>query len=212
MLVTGGHSFDTIQFFQLFDSMEDIEYEHFSQPLANKAIAGGLDESFDVLVFYDMWKEISESEKIGYINLTKKNQPFLFLHHSLASYQEWSEFEKIIGGKYVEKSRRIPLSEQSTYEHDVWVYIQIAQNHPVTKGFNSFRFFDEVYGNYRISDNVLPLLTTKHPKSEEIIGWENHYNSSKIIYLQPGHDHRTYESDDYRQLLLQAIKYLSSTN
>lgn len=210
MLVTGGHSYDTIPFFQLFDAMEGVEYTHFQQPLANSAIAEGEAELFDVLVFYDMWKEISEAEKAAYIGLTQMGKPMLFLHHSLVSYQNWPQFEKLLGGKYVEKQRGIPEKELSTYEHDVWVYIQPVGNHPVTKGFGSLRFFDEVYGNYRVSEDVIPIITTNHPQSERIIGWENRFNNSRIIYLQPGHDSRTYETDDYRRLLLQAIRYLAA--
>lgn len=212
MLVTGGHSYDTIPFFQLFDAMEGIEYTHFAQPEANNAIAEGVAENFDVLVFYDMWQEISEMQKTAYTALTQKGKPMLFLHHSLVSYQSWPQFEKLLGGRYIEKRRGIPEKELSTYEHDVWVYIQPVGNHPVTKGFSSLRFFDEVYGNYRVSEDVIPIITTNHPQSELIIGWENRFNKSRIIYLQPGHDSRTYETADYRRLLLQAIRYLAAGN
>jgi len=210
MLITGGHSYDTLQFFQLFDAMEGIEYTHFQQPEANRKLLQGEAENYDVLVFYDMWREISLLEQQAYIELTKKGKPMLFLHHALVSYQEWPQFEKLIGGRYTEKRKGIPESELSTYEHDVWVYIQPAGKHPVTKGFGSLRFFDEVYGNYRVSEDVIPILTTNHPQSEKIIGWENRFNNSRIIYLQPGHDSRTYETEDYRRLLIQAIKYLAS--
>lgn len=210
MLVTGGHSYDTIPFFQLFDAMEGIEYTHFAQPDANNAIADGVAENFDVLVFYDMWQEISETQKLAYTALTQKGKPMLFLHHSLVSYQSWPQFEKLLGGRYIEKRRGIPEKELSTYEHDVWVYIQPVGNHPVIKGFGSLRFFDEVYGNYRVSEDVIPIITTNHPQSERIIGWENRFNKSRIIYLQPGHDSRTYETEDYRRLLLQAIRYLAA--
>lgn len=210
MLVTGGHSYDTIPFFQLFDAMEGIEYTHFAQPDANNAIADGVAENFDVLVFYDMWQEISETQKLAYTALTQKGKPMLFLHHSLVSYQSWPQFEKLLGGRYIEKRRGIPEKELSTYEHDVWVYVQPVGNHPVTKGFGSLRFFDEVYGNYRVSEHVIPIITTNHPQSERIIGWENRFNKSRIIYLQPGHDSRTYETEDYRRLLLQAIRYLAA--
>ena len=71
------------------------------------------------------------------------------------------------------------------------------------------RFFDEIYGNVRISENIFPLLKTTHPKSMEFVAWENRFNSSKIVYLQPGHDYRTYESEDYRKLLTQTINYLA---
>jgi uncharacterized protein len=210
MLVTGGHSYDTIQFFRLFDALEGIEYDHFLQPEANRKLAQGAGENYDVLVFYDMWREISLPEKQAYIDLTRKGKPMLFLHHALVSYQNWPEFEKLLGGRYLDKRSGAKEKELSTYEHDVWVYIQPVGNHPATKGFGSLRFFDEVYGNYRVSDDVVPILTTNHPQSERIIGWENLFNKSRIIYLQPGHDYRTYETEDYRRLLLQTIKYLAS--
>lgn len=210
MLVTGGHSFDTIQFSQLFDSLEGINYEHVAQPEANEALAGEKWKAFDVLVFYDMWQKISEKEKHAYLEMTRHGMPMLFLHHSLVSYQNWPEFEKIIGGKYIERSPDIPDKEQSTYKHDVWVDVEVVNpEYPVTKGFRDFRLFDEVYGNYRVSPNVKPLLKTSHPESTETIGWENKYKASTIVYLQPGHDYRAYESDEYRKLILQAIHYLA---
>nr|WP_319999547.1 ThuA domain-containing protein [uncultured Draconibacterium sp.] len=212
MLVTGGHSYDTLQFFQLFDQMPEIEYEHFEQPNANRAIANGGANNFDVLVFYDMWNTITREQKAAYIRLTKQGKPFLFLHHSLASYQNWRAFEDIIGGRYVQENRKVPEAEWSEYEHDMWVYCTIENYTPVTSGFSELRFFDEVYDNIRISENVRPLLRTRHPKSAEYVAWENRYNASTIVYIQAGHDRRTYENDDYRKLLLQAIQYLNTSN
>ena len=82
MLVTGGHSYDTIRFFQMFDSLNNIEYEHYSQPDANIAIANGVASNYDVLVFYDMWKDISSAEKEAYLKLTRERKPFFFCIHS----------------------------------------------------------------------------------------------------------------------------------
>jgi len=210
MLVTGGHNFDSISFFQMFEGMEDIEYEHFVQPHANEAIKNGEAEKFDVLVFYDMWRDISEAERKAYLDLTIQGKPFLFLHHSLCSYQQWDDFEKIVGGKYVQKSENLPEDELSTYRHDVWIDVSVPDaDHPVTRGMSDFRLFDEVYGNYRVSSSVKPLLKTDHPESEPVIGWENHFNASTIIFLQPGHGSRTYKSENYRKLVSNAISYLA---
>lgn len=209
MLVTGGHSFDTLQFFEMFDSLEGIEYEHFQQPNANEKLVKDMAKDFDVLVFYDMWKTVSEAEKSAYVKLTQLGKPMLFLHHSIVSYQNWPEFEKIVGGKYIEKDKKIPEEEWSNYEHDVWVYSKVENYTPVTAGFSELRFFDEVYGNVRISDDILPLLRTRHPKSMEFIAWQHTYNNSQIVYIQPGHDYRTYESEDYRKLITQAIRFLA---
>jgi hypothetical protein len=209
MLVTGGHGFDTLQFFEMFDTLEGIEYEHFQQPKANEKLTKDLAEDFDVLVFYDMWQPISESEKNAYLQLTRQGKPFLFLHHSIVSYQNWPEFEKIVGGKYIEKDTKIPEEEWSTYEHDVWVYSKVENYTAVTVGFSDLRFFDEVYGKVRISDDVIPLLRTRHPQSMEFIAWQHRYNKSQIVYIQSGHDYRTYESEDYRKLVAQAIRFLA---
>lgn len=212
MLVTGGHAFDTLQFFQMFDSFEGVEYEHFAQPQANREIAKGTAENFDVLVFYDMWNKISEREKMAYMKLTKQGMPMLFLHHSIASYQKWKHFENIIGGKYFEQRKSVPEDLWSSYEHNVWLYCFVDNHSPITSGINDFRFFDEAYDNVRVSDNVTTLLSTKHPKSMDYVAWKHVYNNSNIIYIQPGHDKRTYENEAYRKLLYQAIKYLAILN
>jgi len=212
MLVTGGHAFDTIQFFELFDAIEGIEYEHFQQPGANAEIADGLAEDYDVLVFYDMWETISEREKAAYLKLTKQGKPFLFLHHSIVSYQGWPEFKNMLGGKYYREGISVPKEKVSNYEHDVWVYSKVENYNPVTNGFKELKFFDEIYGNVWVSDSVFPLLKTRHPKSMEIVAWENKYNASTILYIQPGHDRRTFVADDYRKLLQQAIHYLANSN
>jgi uncharacterized protein len=209
MLITGGHSYDTLQFFQMFDALEGIEYEHFAQPEANRQIALGKAKSFDVLVFYDMWQNISLEERSAYLKLTREGKPFLFLHHALVSYQDWPEFQSIIGGKYVQEGDHVEDGMASTYEHDVWVYSRVERHTPVTTGFQELRFFDEVYGNVQISEDVKPLLKTTHPNSMEFIAWENRYQNSTILYIQSGHDKRTFKERDYRKLLLQAIQYLA---
>ncbi len=209
MLITGGHEYDTLQFFEMFDSLDGIEYEHFQQPEANQRLAKGLAKDFDVLVFYDMWQNISEDEKNAYMELARNGKPFLFLHHSIVSYQKWPEFEQLVGGRYIEEAKNVPEELWSTYNHDVWVYANVENYTPVTVGFKKVRFFDEVYGNVRISDDIIPLLRTRHPQSMEFIAWQHKYKASDVVYIQPGHDYRTYESADYRKLLRQAIFFLA---
>lgn len=208
MLVTGGHSFDTLQFFKMFDQLDGIEYEHFSQPKANRYLTTENVGKFDVLVFYDMWKEIDECQKKAYVDLTKAGKPFLFLHHSIASYQDWPEFERIIGGKYIEPGDGIDKTDFSTYEHDVWINYKSIKKCSITEGLDTFRLFDEVYGNVKMGKDIIPLISTDHPKSSQYVAWENSYNNSTILYLQPGHDSRAYADPNYRQLIAQSIKYL----
>ena len=134
----------------------------------------------------------------------------MFLHHSIASYQDWDDFEKIRGGKYIRKMPGIQEKDRSTFQHEVWINVSIIdKNHPTVKGLSDFKLYDEVYGNVRNEKNVKPLLGTDQSASDPVIGWETKFNKSKIIYIQPGHDEISYKNPDYRKLIFQAIKYLT---
>lgn len=212
LVVAGGHSFDTLSFLQMFDRFEKVEYDYMLQPEANRLFVCNQAEGYDVLVFYDMWKEADADTRDAYMEMTKAGKPMLFLHHALVSYQGWDTFEKIIGGRYVQPSKEsdVPESARSTYKHDVWMDIEVADpGHPVTAGMKNFRLFDEVYGNYRVGDGVKPLLLTDHPESTRVIAWENTFNNSRIIFIQPGHDNNAYSDENYQRLLHQAIRYLA---
>lgn len=213
LVVTGGHDFDREAFAELFDSMEQIAWEELAQPKANKVMLENGLEKYDVLVFYDMFQEISKDEQIAFLQLLEKGKPMLFLHHALVSYQAWGEFQNILGGRYYDSKRytKTPANGFSTYLHDTDISVQLlATAHPITAGLTDFSLFDEVYGNTWVSPEVTPLLGTNHPESTKIIGWEHTYRSSRIIYMQPGHGKSSYENPNYRKLLLNALLYLAN--
>lgn len=205
LVVTGGHGFDHQSFFEIFDSFSKISYTELEQPEANGQLGTIDPNTFDVVVFYDMPKTISEADKINYEKLTQLGKGLVFLHHPLASYQQWDEFISYIGGKYHEEKNS---TKSSTYQHDITFKIQIIEpNHPVTKGISDFEILDEVYGNIEVSPDVTPLLTTNHPKSSQTIGWTHQKGSSRIVYIQPGHDQHAFNNTFYRKLVWQAIAY-----
>lgn len=207
LIVTGGHEFDRVSFFEMFDSFQDISYIELRQPEANLQLGKINPKTFDAVVFYDMPKSISEDEKKSYYHLLKIGKGLVFLHHSLASYQNWEDFKTIIGGKYHEEQNS-PAS--STYQHDVSFSIKISDpKHSVTKGVDNFDIQDEVYGNTEVLPEVTPLITTNHPKSSKIIGWTLKKENSRIVYLEPGHDKVGYFNPNYQRLIKQAILYVA---
>ena len=207
IIVTGGHDFEREAFFQLFDNIEGISYKELKHPEANLHL-GQLDPTtFDAVVFYDMPKTISEAEKESYHQLLKWGKGLLFLHHSLASYQNWEEYKTIIGGKYHEE-KNSPYS--STYRHDVTFPVMVKYpSHAITKGINDFSILDEVYGNTEVLPHVKVLLTTNHPESSKIIGWTHTKEKSRIVYIQPGHDMHSWTNPSYQQMIRQAIVFVS---
>jgi type 1 glutamine amidotransferase len=207
LIVTGGHDFDRESFFKMFDSFEGISYTELKHPEANLQLGQIDPKTYDAVVFYDMPKTISETEKESYHKLLKLGKGLLFLHHALASYQDWDEFKTIIGGKYHEEK---DSPQSSTYQHDVTFQVMIKnQTHPVTKGVTDFEILDEVYGNTEVLPEVTPLLTTHHPKSSQVIGWAHKKDKSRIVYIQPGHDKNSWINPNYQQIIRQAIAYVS---
>jgi len=207
IVVTGGHDFDRELFFKMFDSFKAISYKELKHPEANLQLGQIDPKTFDAVVFYDMPKTISEAEKESYHRLLKLGKGLVFLHHSLASYQDWDEFKTIIGGKYHEETNS---PQSSTYQHDVTFPVMIKDpKSPVTKGVGNFEVLDEVYGNTEVLPNVTILLTTNNPKSSAIIGWTHIKDKSRIVYIEPGHDYHSWTNPNYQQIVRQAIEFVS---
>jgi type 1 glutamine amidotransferase len=210
LIITGGKEIEHEAFFAMFQSFDNLEFREVRQPEANFTYASHMTDSVDVIIFYDMVQDISAQHKKDFISLLHRGQSMLFLHHSLASYQNWNEFKNIIGGKFYLKDSSAAHSE-STYRHDVNFKIQMVnKNHPITKGISDFLIHDEVYDNVDVLPKVYPLLTTQHEESSDVIGWLNRYGSSFTMYIQPGHNHHAFENENYRKLVHQAIIWLAN--
>lgn len=202
LIVTGGHSYDTVHFLRMFDSMDFLSYDTLIQPSANQLLKNERIKEYDVLVFYDMYQEISEGEKAEFVRMLEEGTGVVFLHHALASYQDWDEYLQIVGGRYSEDS--------SGYAHDLQIPVTIHEpNHPVTDGIDDFVIKDEIYYNYAILPDVKVILETNYENTNLAIGWCHVYGKSKIVYLQPGHDNNAFSHPSYRALVQNAIQWVS---
>ena len=210
LIVTGGHTFDRDPFFEMFDSFGNLTWTELVHPEAREQLKSIDLETFDAVVFYDMPKTLTEQEKEAYYRLLKAGKGLLFLHHAVCAYQEWPEYKYIVGGKYYEKKRDDKFGA-SSYLHDVDFEVNILKpSHQVTKKMNDFVLHDEVYGNLEVLPEVTPLLSTRHPKSNMLIGWTLKKENSKIVYIQPGHDNHSYSNPNYRNLVYQSINYITA--
>jgi type 1 glutamine amidotransferase len=182
-----------------------------AQPEANEFIGTGKASQYNIIIFYDMWGKISEDQQKGYLSLTEKGTPLLFLHHSIVSYQDWDEFRKILGGKYIQPAIVTDSSLLSHYKHDILLNVHIIDpENPITKGLKDFEITDEGYSNFAVEPDVNPILSTKNPDSGEIIGWTKKYRNSKIVYIMLGHDKKAYANENFQTLVKNSIEYLIS--
>lgn len=210
LVVTGGHAYDTTAFEKMFVRNDNLDVDMLDQPEANQAMENGRFKKYDAVVFYDMWQDITEDQKEAFVNLTKQGIGLVFLHHSLASYQEWDEFEKIIGGRYLQKGYVDDPALASDFKHDIKMKVSVLDpDHPITKNMKDFIILDEGYSNLKVKSFVNTLLTTDHPQCADKVAWTNKYNNSRIVYLLFGHDHKAYQDKNFRRLLFNAIQWVS---
>lgn len=205
LVITGGHRYDTACFHSIFSEFKGIKTDTFLQPFANQMIAAGKTEKNDVILFYDSWKTISDEEIKAYKKLLKRGTGLVFMHHALVSYQDWPEFQQIIGGKYKKPKYKGDTIDLSDFKHDIILKIDCTPEHPITKDIESFEIFDEGYMNIDIIPEVMPLLTTKHEFCDEITGWVHRVKKSRIVYLMPGHARPAFENEAYKKIIRNAI-------
>ena len=86
MVVAGGHGFDTLEFIEMFSDFSNFTFDTVMQPRANRMIAEGKADKYDVLVFYDMWPDLDSAAKAGYYRLLDRGKGMVFLHHSLVPF------------------------------------------------------------------------------------------------------------------------------
>lgn len=207
-VVTGGHGFDKEAFLGLFESEEDITYEELVQKDDSEVFEDISDWHYDVIALYHMTQEISPKRQANFIQLLTQGVGVVALHHSIAAFQDWPEYERIIGGKYhLERETGDETGhEPSGYKHDVDFAVQV-EDHPISEGLKDFSVHDETYINYSIAPDNTPLLTTDDPTSEKLIGWTRTYKNARTCYIQPGHGASIFSDDTYKSLVNGAIRW-----
>ncbi|MBN2375197.1 MAG: ThuA domain-containing protein [Sedimentisphaerales bacterium] len=209
-VVTGGHDFERDPFWKMFDSFDGILYLSAEQRDQSEIFEDISKWPYDVIVLYNMTQEISEQRRENFKKLLDKGVGLVALHHSIASFQEWPEYRKIIGGRYYLKDtvENGVLYKPGSYQHDLDLNIKVAnRQHPITLGLEDFVIHDESYKGSAFESSNEVLLTTNHPTSDEPVCWVSNYGKSRICYIQLGHGPEAYGNENYRQLVKQAIKW-----
>ena len=98
-VITGGHSFDLIEFHELFRSYPDLDvYIQHLEDFASSPQA--VRDSYETLVFYFMPREgPAEGGKprrtLG--RLAETGQGLVILHHALLAYPDWPLWAEVVG-------------------------------------------------------------------------------------------------------------------
>lgn len=212
LVITGGHGFEREPFFKMFSNNTAIAFTA-AEHAKGSATAWERDDLavFDAVVLYDMPRNITDAQKEKVLSLFARGTGLVVLHHALCSYQNWPDYERIIGGVYPVPPKGQPqVTDSIGYQHDVEVPVVIADpNHPITSGLKDFTLRDEIYWGFRVGADSHPLLTTTHPKSGKPLMWTRTEGKSRVVFLQLGHDHFAFDNPSFRELVARGILWSS---
>ena len=215
LLVTGGHGFEKSPFFEMFDAMEGVRYTHVELKDDSEIFETIDGWAYEGIVMYNMTQTISPQRQANFLRLLEQGVGLVALHHSLCSFQTWSEYRRIIGGQYYQQPTEVDgvLYPAGQYKHDVPMRIRAADaSHPVTAGIEDFEVLDETYNLYAVEPDNHLLLKTDAPTNREEIGWVRRYKNANVCYLQLGHGPEAYAHPAYRTLVRQAILWSARSN
>ena len=211
LFITGGHDYDKETFAELLAKLP-ITYDHVEHPNAHVMLKSDKISKYDVVLLYDMPKEISEEERADFIAMLEKGKGLVVLHHAFCSYDIWPEYVKIAGGRYhhYQWEKDGVMQKPSTYMHDVKFDIKVEDpKHPITKGISDFSIIDEAYGNTELLSTVHPLLSTNTPLNGPLVCWANNYGKSRVVTLTLGHDIQSWENPSFIEILSRSILWVA---
>ncbi len=207
VVLTGGHGFEREPFFKVFEGYDDIEYTEFQLKDHSEIFEDISDWDYDVIVLYNMSKEISRERRRNFARLLgRRGVGLVALHHMMGAYPEWPRYRRITGGKYFLKET--DNHRGSTYKHDLDLNVHIEDtSHPITRGMSDFKIHDEGYKYCGFEKDNHVLLTTEHPDCDRTIGWVRNVGEAKVFGMMLGHDSKAYENPNFRKLVARAIRW-----
>ncbi|MCB0061303.1 MAG: ThuA domain-containing protein [Caldilineaceae bacterium] len=205
-VITGGHSYDVINFHKLFREIPGIDaYIQHIDDFATSPDA--VRDSYDVLLFYIMMREGPTDELPGYRGKPKQalehlgetEQGIVILHHGLLAYPEWPHWNELVG---------ITDRTLHGYAHDETMTIRVTDpHHPITKDLPDWTLVDETYNMADAGPDNEILLTVDHPNSMRTVAWTRQYQRSHVFCCQLGHDNQAWENVQFRTVLTRGIHW-----
>ena len=175
-----------------------------------------------------------------FVALLRQGIGCVFLHHAIAAWPTWNDYAEIVGGRFLFRpdTLRGKALPDSGFAPAVTHHVYITDKaHPVVRGVeDGFTVADEAYLCTVFEDSVTPLLRSdrhftdeeffsaaesaksgqatragwSHPAGSNLLAWTKAAYSSPVIYLQLGDGPATYENENFRKLVANAIAWSAS--
>jgi type 1 glutamine amidotransferase len=154
---------------------------------SNKAL-----DAYDVIVF-TMYNAsvptITERAKKNLLDFVKGGKGFYVQHLASAAFAGWPEFGELCGRKWV-------MGTSGHGPREVFTARVVDKNHPITRGVEDFKIYDELYSRLQGDAPIHVLVDADSPwshKTEPLL-FVRDYGKGRVVHNAFGHDFKAIKS------------------
>ena len=157
---------------------------------------------FDALLIYANWDNITPEAEKDLLAYVASGKGLIPVHCASYCFRNSAEYVKMVGGQFW-KHTMDSIQTQT-----------VQPNHQIMAGLKSFTAYDETYLHSQLQpdNNILAVREIKADQQKEKpdqktepYTWTRTYGKGKVFYTAYGHDERTWEKEDFQELLYRGI-------
>ncbi len=141
----------------------------------------------------------------AFLGFVRKGGGLVVVHAGGASFQDWADYQKLIGGTWGPKTGH--------GANHTFVVKPTPVVHPITQGLTEFETFDELWHRVPIQPNTTILATafssldSKGTGKEEPMVWVTQFGQGRCFNTALGHDVRAMQSAGFKTLLVRGTEW-----
>lgn len=135
-------------------------------------------------------------------NHVRKGGGLLALHTAVICFDDWAEWQEMLGGAWVWGQSSHPPLQATT--------VRIAEpKHVVTLGLDGFNLHDEVYRGMTLGDdiNVLATASTLDDTQQHPVAWTHRHGAGRVLCDTLGHDASCIRQPVHAEMLRRAARW-----
>ncbi len=158
-----------------------------------------------LLTMFNRGPTITDQAKENLLEFVRKGKGFYVQHLASASFSEWEEFGKLCGRKWV-------MGTSGHGPRGVFGAKVVNKEHPITKGMEDFKIFDELYAKLQ-GDGPIEVLVSADSdwsnKTEPLV-FTMSYGKGRCVHNAFGHDHKAILHPSMKQLICRGVEWAAT--
>ncbi len=154
---------------------------------------------YDALVVYANTDDIGKDQAKALVDYVEGGGGFVPLHCASFCFRNSPEYVALVGAQFL---------KHGTGEFDTKI---VDPDHPITKGLEPFRTWDETYVHSKHNTKDRHVLQVREDKDgSEPWSWTRTQGKGRVFYTAYGHDARTWGNPGFQDLIERGIRWAAN--